>query len=424
MTAQEGLKKAALQYFDSPAFRKFFTELARKFYHQGNFGKSVGFQKFSKEELSELMHFMGFSEWEWSKRHSISVTKFLQSYQESRFASLSFSTVLESVLGQPLSYKQEIFQAEQREYQRFESMLQESISGHEAYLSTEKKKSWLKSFKTDQDILSVGLTNLKKALDHLPDHFEKLPYFSYHLFRDPHRLDRSTVSGRLFFDYLESITRLVTQEPAYMGDAEWENAVYENFYLLKDDSFNAVQINGLTAYQQGKEVQMWTAAAQSAIAWNVPLKHILEVDRIVPFVGNKVLFIENSGVFSIICGAFPQLPIVCSSGQFRYSVWKIAEKLTASGVEIFYSGDLDPAGLQIAQKILRRFAPQVVLLLMDEAAYRKVPKEVELSEEHLRQLGSINEPSLIAVRDLMKMEKLAGYQEGLLEELFELLAQW
>ena len=89
-----------------------------------------------------------------------------------------------------------------------------------------------------------------------------------------------------------------------------------------------------------------------------------------------------------------------------------------------YSGDLDPAGLQIAQKILRRFAPQVVLLLMDEAAYRKVPKEVELSEEHLRQLGSINEPSLIAVRDLMKMEKLAGYQEGLLEELFELLAQW
>lgn len=130
-----------------------------------------------------------------------------------------------------------------------------------------------------------------------------------------------------------------------IGEAEWENIVNEQFYLLKDDSYNAVQVNGLTAQKNGREVNMWSEAAQAGISWNVPLNYLLEVERIYPFYKDKVLLIENSGVFSIICIAFPELAVVCSSGQFKYSVWKITEKLIDSGVQVYYSGDLDPAGL-------------------------------------------------------------------------------
>lgn len=209
-----------------------------------------------------------------------------------------------------------------------------------------------------------------------------------------------------------------------IGEAEWENIVNEQFYLLKDDSYNAVQVNGLTAQKNGREVNMWSEAAQAGISWNVPLKHLLEVERIYPFFKDKVLLIENSGVFSIICSAFPELAVVCSSGQFKYSVWKITEKLIDSGVQVYYSGDLDPAGLHMAQKLFRRFDDQITLLLMDVEAYNKVIKEVKISEEHLRQLNSIKAPQLVEVCKRMKQEKLAGYQEGLLEELILFLEQW
>lgn len=424
MSDFEKQKQEALDYFSSPAFKKFFIELSRRYYHMGDFGKSVGVQKFSEEELATIFHFMGFSEWEWTKRKSISIPSFIQSYTTSRFADIPFPIVVEEVLGSSLVYKEELLIEEKRLFSLFEKRLKQFLGGYRCYLTEEKKKSWFLVFKQEEEAFLTGLSLVKKAMDQLPKHYEKLPYFAYRLFHNPHQLDQSTLTGRLFFDCLETICQMVLEKAAFIGEAEWENIVYEQFHLLKDDSYNAVQINGLTAHSQGETVPMWTAAAQAGISWNVPLKHLLEVDEIYPFHGDNVLFVENSGVFSIICSAFPELAVVCSSGQFRYSVWKITEKMIASGARVYYSGDLDPAGLHMAQKLLQRFDNQITLLLMDEKSYKKVPKEVTISEEHLRQLNSIKSPQLLDVCELMKQEKLAGYQEGLLDELFQILEQW
>lgn len=424
MSNVESQKKEAVQYFASPAFKKFFIELSRKFFHRGDFGKSVGLQKFSVDERSTLFHFIGYNEWEVAKRKSISVPIFIQSYSTSRFASTPFSIVVEEVTGKPLVYKGDLFIEENRLFSLFEERVKHILEGYNCYLTEEKKKSWFLLFKQEEKIFIEMLGVVKKALDRLPEQYEKIPYFAYRLFRNPHQLDHSTLAGRLLFDCLEAVCQMVLEKSASIGEAEWENIVYEHFYLLKDDSYNAVQINALVAYHQDKDIPMWTEAAQAGISWNVPLKHLLEVDGILPFHGNNVLFVENSGVFSIICSAFPKLAVVCSSGQFRYSVWKITEKLIASGAQIYYSGDLDPAGLHMAQKLLQRFDDRITLLLMDELAYQKVPKELKVSDEHLRQLNSIKSPQLIAVCELLKQEKLAGYQEGLLEELFQILDQW
>lgn len=424
MSDFEKLKKEALKYFSSPAFKKFFIELSRKFYHRGDFGKSVGLQKFSEEERAMLFHFMGYSEWEWTKRKSISISRFIQSYATSRFADTPFSSIVEEVTEKPLVYKEDLFIEERRLFSLYEKKLKQFLAGYNHYLTEEKKKSWFLVFKRGEEVFLTALSCVKKALNQLPKQYEKIPYFAYRLFHDPHQLDQGTVAGRLFFDCLETICQLFVERDRFIGDAEWENLVYEQFYLLKDDSYNAVQTNGLTAQNDSSEVKMWLEAAKSGISWNVPLKHLLEVDRIYPFHGDKVLFVENSGVFSIICSAFPTLAVVCSSGQFRYSVWKITEKLIDSGAQIYYAGDLDPAGLHMAQKLLQRFDEQITLLMMDAEAYKKVPKETPVSEEHLRQLNSIKSPQLLEVCDLMKQEKLAGYQEGLLDSLFQCLEQW
>lgn len=49
MTAQEGLKKAALQYFDSPAFRKFLLNSRESFTIKVILVKALAFKNFLKK---------------------------------------------------------------------------------------------------------------------------------------------------------------------------------------------------------------------------------------------------------------------------------------------------------------------------------------------------------------------------------------
>ncbi|MFR3734146.1 MAG: TIGR02679 domain-containing protein, partial [Enterococcus sp.] len=95
----------------------------------------------------------------------------------------------------------------------------------------EKKKGWFQTFRQEKEAFLSALACVKKALDQFPKHYEKIPYFSYRLFHDPHRLDQSTLAGRLFFDYLEAISQMILEKDTYIGEAEWENIVYEQFYL-------------------------------------------------------------------------------------------------------------------------------------------------------------------------------------------------
>ncbi|WP_412274955.1 hypothetical protein [Enterococcus sp.] len=90
--------------------QKFFIELSRKFYHRGDFGRSVGLQKFTEEERSAL------SFWDTNgmeKRKNI-IPRFIQSYATSRFSVIPFLILVEEM--KTLVYKEDLFTEEQRLY--------------------------------------------------------------------------------------------------------------------------------------------------------------------------------------------------------------------------------------------------------------------------------------------------------------------
>lgn len=415
----------AIAYFSQPAFKKVLKELQRKFYHHGNFGKSIGYQNFSEAELQQIMSFMGISDWEWQQKNRLSVVKFLESYQNSRFGQMPIEDLIVEVTKQKLVDKQSVRQQQALQRVAFYQSLEQAHSLFMCYLNEATLNSWFKRYLRQPLEMEEQIEAVAKALDHLPQRYEKLPFYAYQLFQNPHALDRQTLLGQLFYDMLAMFAPfLLDTDRKYQGEAERENDLYGCFFLLKDDAANAVQISQLVALKKQAPVDMWTAACQDQISWNVPLKHILEVDAIQPYCANKVLVVENSGVFSVLVEQFPRLAIVCSSGQFKYSVWKILEKLSAGTATIYYTSDLDPAGMQMAQKVLYRFGGHVKVMFMDAMAYAEASGGVSLSSEQMRQVASIHHPQLLELKACLLNTQESRFQEGLLKSYIRFLSTW
>jgi uncharacterized protein (TIGR02679 family) len=163
---------------------------------------------------------------------------------------------------------------------------------------------------------------------------------------------------------------------------------------------------------------------------NVPLREIVRVTDFYPWAGSRetprskhqgydVFIVENSGVFSALldeCAAYnPQL--ICLHGQFKLASWALLDRLAQSGALFHYSGDFDPEGLQMAEKLLKRYPGRARLWRMTEMDYLLAEPSVPLEKNRIQKFKSINEPGLITLAQVIANKGLSAYQEGILEWL-------
>ena len=162
---------------------------------------------------------------------------------------------------------------------------------------------------------------------------------------------------------------------------------------------------------------MWQGACLEQASWKIPLKEILRMQTIYPASGNQVLVVENSGVYSILLDELPEIPMICSSGQFTYAVWKILRKLTESNTRIYYVGDMDPEGLVMAQQLLQTFPKHAQTIAMDKTNFKIAKQKTQISDTRLKKLRLIKEPHLNEVANLIQETQEIALQEGFIEEL-------
>ena len=94
--------------------------------------------------------------------------------------------------------------------------------------------------------------------------------------------------------------------------------------------------------------------------------------------------------------------------------WEIAAK---EGMTVFYSGDFDPEGLKMAERLLNRYPDNVKLWRYDIENYKKCISRTNLSEKRLKMLENLNAGDLTAIKNEIKHTKKAGYQEELINLL-------
>ncbi|MCY1690063.1 TIGR02679 domain-containing protein [Exiguobacterium sp. SL14] len=187
---------------------------------------------------------------------------------------------------------------------------------------------------------------LEKMNQSLPVEYERIPLYAQRMTGDPHALDRDTELGKLFIHLLHVKAQRLGAPPI---DSENLNELYLRFRLLRDDVLNFVTCVNLVAEKHGILHEMWSGASKRNSVLNVPLRELLQVDRIY---GEKrlVWIVENSGVFSEPLDFLPGMRLVCTHGQFKLAAYQLLDQLVASGHHLRYAGDLDPEGLQMASK--------------------------------------------------------------------------
>ena len=109
--------------------------------------------------------------------------------------------------------------------------------------------------------------------------------------------------------------------------------------------------------------------------------------------------------------------MVCTYGQVKLSGIILLDLLVNAGFKIYYSGDIDPEGMQIADKLKRRYGENLEFFGFDEETYFRNISDVKISDERLNKLKTIEN-----LKDLCKNiseRKMVAYEEANIENIIK-----
>ncbi|MFJ5714770.1 TIGR02679 family protein [Neobacillus sp. NPDC093127] len=410
---------------DEPGFVKLFTLFKEKYRSIGRIGGTVSLDGFSYDDVESIAGFLGQSVDTILEKGKISLLSFEKELPLTGFAEYSLIELLEEVLGESILTKNEESSIEEEKEKRFFQELcfnyPEGSWWWEWIESKPPDSRWIWSlYKQDALGLKEKLITVFKAYQDLPcmeNKYERLPLFAQRTTGNPHFFDNNQLAGKLLVNCLQVDQQLKGQRvPGMPKTTEDLNDLLGLYGLMRDDLWSFVSCRGLLAECEMGLHPVWKAAAETNTVLNVPIKELLKIKRIWPAAGNKVWIVENSSVCSTIVDEVADAPVICTHGQFRAASWIMLDLLVEADCHLYYSGDLDPEGLSMAQRLKERYQDRVTCWRMDVESYEKTISDEDISGR-LSKMESISSPELVEVVNVLKIRKKAGYQEGLVNEL-------
>lgn len=410
----------------TPGFTRLLEKLVLRYKTLSRIGGSVKLTKLTDAEKEALTAFFR-KDYTHQSSATISIAQFEKALQKTRYEQLSVLDVLEAYAGEEIiTAKVEKSQKQLEREETFQELIDHypSCEGWLNYVKRKERGTKILSmfFNENREHFKEVVSDVCEALLRLPSRFERLPVFSQRITRDPHRFDLHTDRGRALLLALQYNLSLGDPHCIIKGKltAEEANDVLQSFHIYRDDLMNFVTVSGLIGFVKGQDHPVWKEAAEERMVMNMPLREIVKLSGCRPATGNRVFIVENSGVCSALLDrwSFPvPPPIICTHGQFKLAALLLIDLLAASGVTLYYSGDFDPEGLLMAQRLKKRKPEQVMLWRWDEANYRESLSDSLISSERMQSLNHLQLEELNEVKSLMMNLKKAGYQENLIDDL-------
>lgn len=415
--------KEAITYFKGEAgFSRLFIEFANKVESLGQIGGTVTLVDTTPEEQKALRKWFGESKYVGQSNPKISLKKFEKSLNDTRFEGVNFQQLIEGVTERVISYRKDVERAkEEGRVTYFEKLAityscQYSDWLTKAIIHKEQGTISFNQAYSQKDFNSLeNLYRTIKVLPLLPK--KRLPVLAEQVIGDPHYFDRDAK--------LISALRIIKakkEEREYVNESGTEsvNELFYDFGILKDDIQNFVTCYGLIAVREGKKVASWEELYQENSILNVPLREMVRIEKVYPKEGNSVFIVENSGVFSSILDMHKgaAFPLICTHGQFKLAALNLIEKLINEDLTVYYSGDYDPEGLQMAQRLRRKFGKNIKFW-----RYTKLDYKFSVTDKNLSQLGyakllNIDTEDLLELKETMLKTGKVGYQERQIETLY------
>lgn len=422
---KEEMLRQACRYFSQPGFERLWDGLRERYVALGRVGGTVTLRTLRPQERDTLEGFLQ-KDCHHQKSITISVEKIEKALKKTRFSQISLEELFHAMFPEGLvSKKEQTQQRREQTEEHFQLMLQQaqkSVAGNWFQEVLEEKKGAYQLLKQDElrswEWTKENLPILFRALNNLPCREKKrlrLPVFASQVSGNPHFFDEGT---RMFRYLLYGICGVCKIPYPNRQDAESRAELLYQAGILKDDISNTVTAIGLLAhYENGALHPGIHGFWQAGEMLQLNLFHLGQLGC-VESVHNRVYVVENPSIFQkLVEETHGSETIVCSNGQLRLAVLVLLDFLTESGSTLFYSGDFDPEGLVIAQKLKNRYGTKLEFWHYEIADYEQAKSSEEISETRLKQLVHLQEPALQVIGKRMKEERLAGYQENILERL-------
>jgi uncharacterized protein (TIGR02679 family) len=469
----EELEKAKAYFTSTKGFARLFKAMAQKYQSLGRWGGSVVLTSPKEEERNAFSTFFR-DDFSRQKSITISLERFAKALELTKFSSVSPVRLLEEIHGESLiSNAERTAVKERQKAQFFENLLSRWSQPYcQRWLQAiiEKKPGTRPvhtAFDTNLELLSVQMDHVLKALADLNQQptgkIERLPIFARRITKDPHGFDSDSDTGRLLIQALKILDSEVhdrDQVTLALTGTEELTELYYSFGLLRDDLWNFVTCTGITAFEGdngNKPLSYLTEAYLQHVTLNLPLREVVRIGNAYAGLLNSkkgktnvpceypnsassgvqssecpkaVFVVENSGVFSALLDRFreyceevgraesPNPPLICTHGQFKLASLLLLDKLAACETRIYYSGDFDPEGLLMMERLLQRYPTQAKPWHYTLADYRLAYSEQEISPQRLKQLERVVSLELGPLKEEILTTGRAGYQEGILNELW------
>ena len=298
-----------------------------------------------------------------------------------------------------------------------------------------KSQQWIHHIYTDHDSVYVRIVQaskeneqkcintvdvVMKALNQLPmwqDKKENISIFASLHTKNPHAFDKNT------FPYYLLMHGIVYFLKVDFPKTNLEqNEILYRAGLYQDGISNYCSIARLQALNENYQPHLgWTGFYDSYEALNVNMDNLLHIRSIVYC--DRVYVVENPAVFQALLKMIKKekiekIGLVCTNGQLNYSAYLLLDILVSSNVETYYSGDMDPEGLLIADKIKQRY-PSIKLWCYDVRHYEISKSKEQAADQRMHMLDALKDGALIQIEKcICENKNRVGYQENMIEEYY------
>lgn len=431
---QEGIQEKELDrcvaYFtEREIYKSLFCKMREKYASLGHLGGTVHLTGLREEDCRQLSGFFQ-KDYFGKKTAVISYTAMEKALENSRFSGLRWENILQAYFGEDLVVKKEKTLAEKEKRQQFFAQIVGEMPespGHVWLNKTLRTQGegyllLMKQYKEAPEQLREVLGKFLKAVPVIPfldaaqgqSQKKLLAVFAAETTGDPHFFDVGTLGEQLLTAFLKE--QLPNVVGATSFHAEEKAALFYEAGLLRDDLSNHTLVYGIYAQTKDESVH---EGIEGFLKRKEPvfltLMTLGGLGKVWAQSEKCVYMVENPAVFSTLIKAWPQATVICGNGQVRLATLALLD-LFEEGTYFFYSGDFDPEGLQIAQRLKERYGERFKLWNYYKEYYLKYKSGVEISEKRLKKLDKIRLSELQEIKLLMQKERRAAYQEAMLQE--------
>lgn len=415
-----------------PGLERLLRQFEEKYHSYGSFG-IVEISNPSKMESDALLGLMGRKVRVENHKITVKAAIFEQAIQKSGYA-VDLQSLLEAYFQKPLITKREI--KEQREEKRIKT-IRGWLNSYPAAFPQSLLKAMLENqievstlnqvYKQEESRFENQFPLILEAVSLFPCELPmSIAVLASKVVKDPHAFDRGMLLGDWFIDTLISIRNLEVgrnDRRSHLSRAEDLTELYRYFDLFKDDLNNKVTIMGIKAWIKGNPCLKLLGAYEMRSFLDLSLRDINKFETCSLIDSTRLFVVENPTVFSAILDRFEGKPVIpsvmCTYGQPKLSAIVLLDQLVRSGCEIWYSGDYDPEGVLMADRLAKRYSTLFVPWRYQSDDYKKSIPKMGLTQRRLRQLSLVEDSRLKEVAEVIQQKKKAGYQEEMMKDLIQ-----